>query len=116
MASWRERILEQAEEVRRRAAEVDRARLEQLKREEEAESSGFFGGFALGLVVGAVLALVFAPWKGEQTRELVAERAVQLKERAGDLVAQVRGEDAEEAGEAGAAIEREIDETAEGIG
>lgn len=113
MARWRERILEQAEAARQRAAEMARDNdLEQLKREDEAESSGFFGGFALGLVVGAVLALVFAPMRGEQTREMVAERAVQLKDKAADLVAQVRGDD-DPTDEVDAAIEREIDDAAD---
>ncbi len=64
MASWRERALERAEAARRRAAGIE-ADFDQLRREDEAESSGFFGGFALGLVVGAILALVFAPMRGE---------------------------------------------------
>ena len=91
MANWRERALERAEAARRRAAEIE-ADFDQLRREDEAESSGFFGGFALGVVVGAILALVFAPMRGEETRGLVAERASQLKDRATDLVAQVRGD------------------------
>jgi len=108
MASWRDRILEQAEAARNRVSEVD---LEQLRREDEAESSGFFAGFGLGVLVGVVLALVFSPWKGEQTREVVAERAVQLKDRATDLVAQVRG-DGEDTGGGDVAIEREIEDAA----
>ena len=104
MANWRQRALERAEEARSKLEEID---LEALKREEEAESSGFLSGFLLGVVVGAVLALVFAPFRGEQTRELVVERAVQLKDRATDLVAQVRGEEGEDA-EDGPAIEREV--------
>jgi len=111
MATWRERILEQAEAARQRAADVaSDVDLEQLKREDEAESSGFFGGFALGMVVGAILALVFAPMRGEQTRGMVAERAVQLKDKAADLVAQARGDD-DDTDDIGAAIEREIDDT-----
>ncbi len=78
--------------ARKRLSEID---LEALRREDEATNNGFFGGFGLGLLVGAILALVFAPMKGEQTRELVTERAVQLKEKATDLVAQVRGDDEE---------------------
>ncbi|MBA3336865.1 MAG: YtxH domain-containing protein [Chloroflexia bacterium] len=76
--------------ARKRLSEMD---LEALRREDEATNNGFFGGFALGIAVGAILALIFAPMKGEQTRELVTERAVQLKEKATDLVAQVRGDD-----------------------
>lgn len=105
MANWREKALERAEAARAKVEEID---LEQLKREEEAESSGFFGGFLLGVVVGAILALVFAPFKGEETREFVAERAVQLKDRATDLVAQVRGDEGDPSTDDGPAIEREI--------
>lgn len=109
MANWRARVLDRAEAARLRAAtERD---LEALKREDEAESSGFFGGFGLGLIVGAVLALVFAPQKGEETRGMVVERAVQIKERASDLVSQVRGDD-ESTADVAPAIEREIDDTA----
>lgn len=105
MANWRERVLERAEAARGRIQDID---LDQLKREGEAESSGFVSGFVLGVVVGAVLALVFAPFKGEETRHVVAERAVQLKDRATDLVAQVRGEGEDAADDDGPAIEREI--------
>lgn len=111
MANWRERILEQAEAARQRAANLDLERLEQLKREDEAESSGFFGGFALGLVVGTILALVFSPWKGQETRERVAEQAVQLKEKATDLVSQVRSDAEDQTDTVEAAIEREVDES-----
>lgn len=103
MANWRERALQRTEDARRQAADVQ-IDIERLRSEEEAESSGFFGGFALGVVVGAVLALVFAPMRGEETREMVAERAGQLKDRATDLVAQVRGDD-DQTDEIGLAVE-----------
>ena len=108
MANWRERVLDRAEAVAR--AQAAERNLEALKREDEAESSGFFGGFGLGIIVGAVLALVFAPQKGEETRGMMAERAVQIKERASDLVSQVRGEDEPAADDVTPAIEREIDD------
>jgi len=63
-----------------------------LKREEEAASRGFLGGFLLGALIGAVLALVFAPRRGEETRELVAHTAGDLKVKATDLVHQVRAD------------------------
>ena len=112
MASWRERVLERAEAARRQAAELE-ADVEQLRREDEAESSGFFGGFALGVVVGAILALVFAPMRGQETRGLVAERASQLKDRATDLVAQVRGDGDDQTDAPGPATEREGNDSAE---
>lgn len=62
------------------------------KREEEAASKGFLGGFLLGVLVGAVIALVFAPRRGEETRELVAHTAGDLKVKATDLVHQVRSD------------------------
>jgi len=112
MANWRERALKRAEAARARAegAEIEHLKreVEQLKREDEAESSGFFGGFLLGAIVGAILALVFAPFRGEEAREMVAERAVQLKDRATDLVAQVRGDGGDTAIDDGPVIEREI--------
>lgn len=66
-----------------------RKQLEQLdlkKREEEAASEGFLGGVLLGIVVGAILALIFAPKPGSETREMVAETATGLIHKAEDLV------------------------------
>jgi gas vesicle protein len=60
------------------------------KREDEAASRGFISGFLLGILAGAVLALVFAPKRGTETREIVAHTAIDLKEKATDLVHQVR--------------------------
>ena len=66
-----------------------RKQLEQLdvrKREEEAASEGFLGGVLLGIVVGAILALIFAPTTGSETREKVAETATGLMHKSEDLV------------------------------
>ena len=106
MASWRDSILDQAEAIRQRSANID---IESLRREDEAETGGFFAGFGLGIAVGAVLALVFAPKRGDETREMVSERAVQLKDKASDLISHARGGD-DEPEETQAAIEREIDD------
>lgn len=62
--------------------------LETQKREEEAASEGFLGGIVLGLIVGAILALVFAPKSGSQTREMVAETASELRHKAEGLMGQ----------------------------
>jgi hypothetical protein len=62
--------------------------LEMQKREEDAASEGFVGGLLLGLVVGAILALIFAPKTGSQTREMVAGTASDLKHKAEGLVTQ----------------------------
>lgn len=61
---------------------------EQQEREEQAASEGFIGGMLLGIVVGALLALIFAPKSGSETREMVADTASGLKHRAEGLVGQ----------------------------
>lgn len=62
------------------------------KREDEAASRGFVSGFLLGALVGAVIALIFAPKRGDETRGIVADAAGDIKEKATDLVHQVRHE------------------------
>lgn len=69
------------------------------KREDEAAAKGFIGGFLLGIIIGGILALVFAPKRGDETRGMVMDKA-------SDLVHQVRGDDQGTAAEA--AIEREF--------
>lgn len=69
------------------------------KREDEAAAKGFIGGFLLGLIVGGILALIFAPKRGDETRGMVMDKA-------SDLVHQVRHDDQNGQGEA--AIEREV--------
>ncbi|MEA3407850.1 MAG: YtxH domain-containing protein [Chloroflexota bacterium] len=50
-----------------------------------AENSGsgdFVAGFLLGAFVGAVLAFLFAPAPGEETREKLREKGIELRQRA----------------------------------
>ena len=105
------------EELRKSA----RRHLEDLdllrQREDEAANRGFLAGFALGVLVGAVLALIFAPRTGSETRGMVAETASELKHKATGLVHQVTSEEQGNStppslnGEP--AIEREFGETSE---
>jgi hypothetical protein len=60
--------------------------LDTQQREEEAASEGFLGGLILGVIVGAVLALIFAPRSGSETREIVAKTATDLSHKAEGLV------------------------------
>jgi len=48
----------------------------------ERESGGGLGSFILGALVGAGLALLFAPQSGEETQEELKERARQLRSAA----------------------------------
>jgi gas vesicle protein len=45
----------------------------------ERDSGGGFGSFFLGALVGAGLALLFAPQSGEETQEEIRERAKKLR-------------------------------------
>jgi hypothetical protein len=49
-------------------------------------------GLGLGLLLGAGLALLFAPQSGEETRELLGERSRRLKSDAGDRLEDLRDE------------------------
>jgi gas vesicle protein len=60
----------------------------------------FLTGFLLGTVVGAAVALLFAPKSGEETRELIRERGIELKGRAADLTEESRRRAEELAAEA----------------
>lgn len=48
----------------------------------ERDSGGGFGSFVLGALVGAGLALLFAPQSGEETQRELRERAQRLRESA----------------------------------
>jgi len=79
------------------------------EREDHAATQGFFGGLLIGALLGVVLALVFAPRRGEETRAAVAHSAVDLKDKTVGLVHKGAGQDVPEDRTGGeAAIEREI--------
>ena len=52
----------------------------------EREGGGGIGAFVLGALVGAGLALLFAPQSGEETQEELRSRAAKLKDQARDRV------------------------------
>ena len=47
-------------------------------------SSDFMAGILVGVLIGGALGLLFAPEPGEDTRELVAEKARKFKEVASE--------------------------------
>lgn len=61
---------------------------------EGKSGSGFFWGFVLGLIVGGILAILYAPQPGEETRQQLSEQSVELRKRgqlrAEQLAAQMR--------------------------
>jgi len=50
----------------------------------------FLAGLILGGLTGAVVALLFAPQSGEETRRQLQEKGIELRERAETSAAQVR--------------------------
>ncbi len=50
----------------------------------------FFTGFLLGAVVGAASALLLAPQSGEETREVIRERGIELQGRMGQTTEEAR--------------------------
>jgi gas vesicle protein len=46
---------------------------------------GFMAGFVLGGLIGAALAILFAPQPGEQTVSMIREKGNELKQRFGDM-------------------------------
>jgi len=60
----------------------------------------FLVGFVVGGVAGAVAALLLAPQSGEETRTMIRDKSIELREKAGqqaDIVASKANEYAEEA-------------------
>jgi len=52
-------------------------------------STGFLPGLILGAIVGAVVALLYEPKPGTETRQLVKEKASEIKEKAARAVSYI---------------------------
>lgn len=52
--------------------------------------SGFFWGLVFGLAVGALLAVLFAPQPGDETREQLTEQSMLLRKRSQQRAEQLR--------------------------
>ena len=57
---------------------------------ENACSGDFVAGVLVGALVGAAAALLFAPQSGEETRILIRDKSLELREQADDLSAEAR--------------------------
>ena len=51
-----------------------------------AKPNNLVTGLITGAVVGAIAGLLFAPKTGQETREIVANRAGVIRQKAGDYV------------------------------
>jgi gas vesicle protein len=52
--------------------------------------NGFFSGLMMGAVIGAAFALLYAPQSGSETRQLVKEKALEVKEKAAKAAGKIR--------------------------
>ena len=53
-------------------------------------SAGFFIGGLVGGLVGAAAAILMAPQAGEETRAILRDKSIELKERANDATLDAR--------------------------
>lgn len=51
----------------------------------ERGSGGFFTGFFFGAIAGAAVALLFAPAGGDETRDYIRQKSIELKHQADEL-------------------------------
>jgi len=77
----------------------------------------FVAGFLIGALAGAAAALLFAPQSGEDTRVLIRDRGIELREQADSLGVEVRkraeglgAQAKEKAGELQTQVRRAVDE------
>lgn len=63
--------------------------------EERRDGIGFVFGLMVGALVGASIAVILAPQSGAETRETLRSKAVDLQNKAHDLVAEMK-DDADE--------------------
>ena len=72
---------------------------------QESDFNAFLAGFLVGGLVGAAVALLMAPQSGEETRTVIRDRSIELKDLAAERAEQTRSqvtEKAEQAKEAAA--------------
>ena len=59
--------------------------------ENSSQVGGLVAAFAVGALLGAGIALLYAPQSGKETRKLIADKSRQLKGRARDTLKDAKG-------------------------
>jgi len=81
----------------------------------ERETGGGFGSFVLGALVGAGVALLFAPRSGEETQAEIRERAQRLRDTAEGRVRDVQKQLEERIEDARTEMEHRVDQMKEAV-
>ena len=58
--------------------------------ERDGEFGAFIAGFMIGGMVGAAVALLLAPQSGEETRTIIHDRSIELKDKAAEKAESAR--------------------------
>lgn len=66
---------------------------------------GMLAAFSIGALAGAAVALLYAPRSGRETRDLLAQRACDLKDKAQDVITETKEMINEKKAEIVAAVE-----------
>jgi gas vesicle protein len=53
-------------------------------------TNAFLSGLILGAVIGGAVALLYAPQSGPETRQLVKEKALEVKEKAAKAASKIK--------------------------
>ena len=61
-----------------------------MAEERGSGATGIVVAFTLGALAGAVVALLFAPAKGEETREMISEKAREGRDKVNEAAAKTR--------------------------
>ena len=56
----------------------------------DSDFGAFMSGFIIGGLVGAATALLLAPQSGEETRTVIRDKSIELKEKATETTAEAR--------------------------
>jgi len=77
-----------------------------------ADNSGdlgsFLAGFVIGGLIGAAVALLTAPQSGEQTRQLIADKSIELRDRAAETASDYQAKAGEFASQTAHAYEEQV--------
>lgn len=58
--------------------------------ERDGDFGAFLGGFIIGGLFGAITALLLAPQSGEETRIIIKDKSIELKDKAAESAEQAR--------------------------